>query len=183
MPTSDKLFPTTVAGSLPKPGWLAEPAKLWAGWRCAGEELAQAKEVKMVQIGGATGRVIPGEMLDTPLAFESILGAGAVVVFDGSRDIIDVIYRTMEFLAEESCGKCMPCRQGTEAMIETLGRFSRGEGDERDIRLLEALSSAMKLASLCGLGQAAPIPVDDSLEYFRSDYENRIRKNEGGVLA
>ena len=131
----------------------------------------------MVQVGGATGRIIPYEMIDTPLAFETILGAGAVIVFDESRDIIDIAYRTMEFLAEECCGKCAPGREGTEVMVEILRRFSQGEGLERDIRVLEELSDAMMLSSLCGLGQAAPIPVMDSLRYFRDTYENRIQKN------
>jgi NADH:ubiquinone oxidoreductase subunit F (NADH-binding) len=131
----------------------------------------------MVQVGGATGRIIPYQMIDTPLTFESILGAGAITVFDESRDIIDIVYRTMEFLAEECCGKCAPGREGTEVMVEILERFSRGEGVQRDIRVLEELSNAMMLSSLCGLGQAAPNPVVDSLQYFRSAYESRIRKN------
>ena len=141
------------------------------------DELALAERVKMIQIGGATGRIIPYEMVDTPLSFETILGAGAITVFDESRDIIDIVCRTMEFLVEESCGKCVPCRQGTEAMAEILTRFRRGEGQEQDIRLLEELSSAMMLSSLCGLGQAAPNPVMDSLQYFRNAYEERISKN------
>ncbi len=139
------------------------------------EELALAEKVKMVQVGGATGRLVPYDMIDTALSFETILGAGAITVFDQSRDVIDIVYRTMEFLAEESCGKCAPCREGTEAMVEILGRFFRSEGMEKDIRVLEELSSAMMLSSLCGLGQAAPIPVTDSLQYFRNDYENRIK--------
>jgi len=94
-----------------------------------------AEKVKMVQLGGATGRIIPYEMIDIPLAFESFLGAGAVIVFDETRDIIDIVYRTMEFLAEECCGKCTPCREGTEVMVEILERFSRGEGLETDISL------------------------------------------------
>jgi len=145
-------------------------------------DLAQAKEVKMMQIGGATGRIIPYAMIDTPLSFETILGAGAVIVFDESRDIIDVVGRTLEFLAEESCGKCAPCREGTESMVEILKRFYRGEGMEKDIRLLEELSQAMMLASLCGLGQAAPIPVMDSLQYFRDDYQSRIKEKQGGIV-
>jgi NADH:ubiquinone oxidoreductase subunit F (NADH-binding) len=144
------------------------------------EDLALAKNVKMVQVGGATGRIIPHEMMDTPLTFETILGAGAITVFDESRDVIDIVCRTMEFLAEECCGKCTPGRQGTEAMVEILKRFSRGEGRQKDIRVLEELSSAMMLSSLCGLGQAAPNPVIDSLQHFRSDYDNRIRESEGG---
>ena len=141
------------------------------------EDLALAEGTKMIQVGGAAGRIIPYEMIDSPLSFETILGAGAVTVFDESRDIIDIVYRTMEFLAEESCGKCTPCRQGTEAIVGILGRLSQREGQEQEIRLLEELASAMMLSSMCGLGQAAPIPVVDSLQYFRSDYENRIRKN------
>jgi NADH:ubiquinone oxidoreductase subunit F (NADH-binding) len=137
----------------------------------------------MVQVGGATGRVIPYEMIDTPLAFETILGAGAITVFDENRDIIDMVYRSMEFLAEESCGKCTPCREGTEVMLEILGRFSRGEGAEKDIKILQEFSSVMMLASLCGLGQAAPNPVMDSLQYFRSAYNNRMRKEiKAGVM-
>ena len=90
------------------------------------EGLAGAKKVQAVQVGGATGRIIPADKLDTPLSFETILGAGAITVFDKSRDIIDIVYRTLEFLAEESCGKCAPCREGTEAMVEILERFCKG---------------------------------------------------------
>jgi len=141
------------------------------------EGLASAKNTKMIQVGGATGRIIPYEMIDTPLDFEDILGAGAITVFDESRDIIDIIYRNMEFLAEESCGKCAPCREGTEVMLEILERLSQGEGTEKDIRALQELASAMMLSSLCGLGQAAPNPVMDSLQYYRDVYESRIRKS------
>ncbi len=146
------------------------------------EDLALAEGVKMIQVGGAGGRIIPYEMIDSPLSFEAVLGAGAITVFDESRDVIDVVYRTMEFLAEESCGKCTPCRQGTEAMVEILERLSRGEGQPRDIGLLEALATAMMLASMCGLGQAAPNPVVDSLQYFRNVYESRISNNSGVVV-
>ena len=140
-------------------------------------DLAGAEEVKMVQVGGSTGSIIPGDMLDTPLAYETVLGSGAVMVFDESRDVVDVVYRTMEFLNEESCGKCTPCREGTEVMMEILGRLSNGEGVEGDIQDLEALSSVMMNASLCGLGQTAPVPVLDSLKYFKEAYENRIRQS------
>jgi NADH-quinone oxidoreductase subunit F len=141
------------------------------------DELASAKDVKLVQIGGATGRIIPHDMMDTPLSFENILGAGAVTVFDKTRDVIDIVYRTMEFLAEESCGKCTPCRQGTEVMVEILERFCRGEGAQKDIKVLEDLGETMMLSSLCGLGQAAPFAVLDTLKYFHDDYNNRIQGN------
>jgi len=170
----------SVSGDVKKPG--VYELVLGSRLRELVEGLALAEKVKMVQLGGATGRIIPYEMIDIPLAFESFLGAGAVIVFNETRDIIDIVYRTMEFLAEECCGKCTPCREGTEVMVEILERFSRGEGLETDISLLEEIASAMMLSSLCGLGQAAPYPIIDSLQYFRSAYENRIRENQGGVM-
>ncbi len=169
----------SVSGDVEKPG--VYELVLGSQLRELVVDLAQAKQVKMMQIGGATGRIMPYSVIDTPLSFETILGAGAITVFDESRDTIDIICRTFEFLAEESCGKCSPCREGTESMVEILERFSRGEGMEKDIRLLEELSNTMMLSSLCGLGQAAPNPVLDSLQYFRNDYESRIRQKRGGV--
>jgi len=140
-------------------------------------DLAGAKEIKMVQVGGSTGKVIPYRRINTPLSYETVLGSGAVTVFNESRDVIDFVYRTMEFLNEESCGKCTPCREGTEVMVEVLGRLVKGEGVEDDIRTLEALSDVMMLSSMCGLGQTASIPVMDTLKYFRNDYENRISQS------
>ena len=135
---------------------------------------AGATDVKAVQIGGATGNIIPGYMIDTPLSNETFLGSGAVVVFNSTRDIIDIVYNDMRFLSEESCGKCTPCREGTEVMLEILGRLTRGEGAAGDISKLEDLARAMALASLCGLGQAAAVPVLDSLKYFRDEYTDLI---------
>ena len=169
----------SVSGDVQKPG--VYELVMGSHLRELVEELALAGKIKMIQVGGATGRLVPYEMIDTPLAFESILGAGAVIVFDESRDVIDIVYRTMEFLTEESCGKCTPCRQGTEVMLEILERFGRGEGLKKDIRDLEDLSIVMMLSSLCGLGQAAPNAVTDSLQYFKDAYESRIAGNEGGV--
>ncbi len=165
----------SVSGDVPKPG--VYELVLGSHLKELVEELALARNIKMIQVGGATGRIMPYELIDTPLAFETILGAGAVTVFDESRDVIDIVYRTMEFLTEESCGKCTPCRQGTEVMLEILERLYRGEGSGRDIRNLEDLSRTMMLSSLCGLGQAAPNAVTDSLQYFRDAYESRIQGN------
>ncbi|MGD0487174.1 MAG: NADH-ubiquinone oxidoreductase-F iron-sulfur binding region domain-containing protein [Syntrophorhabdales bacterium] len=139
--------------------------------------LAGAEDVKMVQIGGATGGVVPASMVETPLSYETVLGSGAVMVFNTTRDVIDFVYRTMEFLNEESCGECTPCREGTEVMVEILGRLVRGEGVAEDVDTLEKLSQVMMASSLCGLGQAAPVPVLDTLKYFRNDYENRIKQS------
>ncbi|MBI2850103.1 MAG: SLBB domain-containing protein [Chloroflexi bacterium] len=141
-------------------------------------DLAGAKNIKLVQIGGATGRIVSASMLDTPLAFETMLSAGAITVFDETRDVIDIVHRTMEFLAEESCGKCSPCREGCGIIVNILERFIKGTATPKDITTLEQLSSAMMLTSLCGLGQAAPNSVVDSLKYFRSAYEERMKKVE-----
>lgn len=140
-------------------------------------ELAGAVNVKMVQVGGATGRILPASMLDTPLAYEGVLGSGAVTVFDKRRDVIDVMMRNTEFLAEESCGKCTPCRDGTEAMLEIFGRLANGDGEKNDIETLEDLGQVMTVSSLCGLGQAAAVPLFDTLKHFRRDYEARIEQS------
>ena len=167
----------SVSGDVSKPG--VYEMVLGSSLRELVVELAGAQDIKMVQIGGATGRILPYDKIDTPLAFEDVLGAGAVIVFDRRRDVIDVVCRTMEFLVEESCGKCTPCRQGTEVMVEIMERFRHGEGRQKDLKDLEDLSGTMMLTSLCGLGQAAPNAITDSLQYFKDAYEERI---SGGAL-
>jgi NADP-reducing hydrogenase subunit HndC len=138
------------------------------------QDLALAKDVKMVQVGGASGRIVPAACIDEALSYETVLGAGPVIVFDNSRDVVDIMCRTMEFFTEESCGKCTPCREGTQAMMELLTRIAEGKGARKDLESLEKLSSAMMLSSSCGLGQTAPVPVLDSLRYFRPEFEARI---------
>ena len=151
--------------------------------------LAGAVEVKAVQIGGATGNIIPGYMFDTVLSHETFLGSGAVMVFNSTRDIIDIVYNDMRFLNEESCGKCTPCREGTEVMLDIYGRLQQGDGRERDIHTLDELARVMAAASLCGLGQAAAVPVLDSLRYFYNEYIDRINQSHylrsyiGGELS
>jgi len=139
-------------------------------------DLAGAEKVKWVQVGGATGGIVPFSVIATPLAYETVLGSGAVMVFDETREVLDFVYRTVTFLAEESCGKCTPCREGTEAMLQIVERLARGDGQAEDIQALEELSETMMLSSLCGLGQAAAIPVLDTIRYFRNDYETRIKQ-------
>ena len=171
--TGTKVF--SVSGDVKRPGIY----ELIMGSRLSDVvvELAGARDVKMVQVGGATGGIIPASMINTPLSYETVLGSGAIMVFNNTRNVIDIVYRNMEFLNEESCGECTPCREGTEVMVEILGRLTRGEGVQEDIEILEELSNVMMLSSLCGLGQAAPVPVLDTLKYFRNDYENRIKQS------
>jgi NADH:ubiquinone oxidoreductase subunit F (NADH-binding) len=165
----------SVSGDVKKPG--VYELELGSKLSELVSQVAGGRNIKMVQVGGASGRIVPKEMLDTPLSYETVLGSGAVTAFDETRDIIDVTYRNMEFVAEESCGKCTPCRDGSEAMLEVLGRLIRGEGEKDDIVTLEDLSRVMSLSSLCGLGQSAANPVLDSLRYFRKEYETRIEQS------
>jgi len=137
-------------------------------------DLAGAAGVKAVQVGGSAGTIIPVRMIDTPLSHETCLGSGAVVVLNSDRDIIDIVLNNMRFLHEESCGRCTPCREGTEGMLEILGRIVRGDGEAGDIDKLEDLARAMAAASMCGLGQAAAVPVLDSLKHFRDEYTDLI---------
>jgi NADH:ubiquinone oxidoreductase subunit F (NADH-binding) len=171
----------SVAGDVSKPGVY----ELVMGSRLKElvSDLAGAINPGLVQIGGATGRIITDTMFDTPLAFENLLGAGAITVFSKERDIIDIVRRTMEFLAEESCGKCAPCREGTAVLAGIMEKFAHSKAEPRDISNLEILSRTMAAASLCGLGQAAPTAVTDTLQHFRSAYEGRIRKQPVGVKA
>jgi NADH:ubiquinone oxidoreductase subunit F (NADH-binding) len=164
----------SVAGDVGKPG--VYEVELGTPLRELVEGLAQAEKAKVIQIGGATGRLLPASSLDTPLAFENVLGAGAVTIFNEDRDVIDIVYQTLKFLAEESCGKCNPCRLGTKALKEIIYKFVESKATEEDIKVLCDLSGTMTLSSLCGLGQAAPNPVMDSLQHFRDAFDRRIQR-------
>ena len=166
----------SVSGDVTKPG--VYELVLGSTLRELVEALAGARNIKLIQVGGATGRIVPQGMVDTPLSFETILGAGAVTVFDESRNVLEIVYKTLEFLAEESCGKCVPCREGTIALIGIMDKILNGEGRAADILSLEELSRAMMLSSLCGLGQGAPNPVIDTLQHFRADYEQKLVAKE-----
>ena len=140
-------------------------------------DLCGAEDIKLVQVGGATGGIVPYSMISTPLSYETVLGSGAVIVLNRNRQVLDFIYRTMDFLAQESCGKCTPCREGLDAMLEILQRLAGADGRNEDIQAIEDLANTMMLSSLCGLGQAAAVPVVDTVKYFRDDYETRIKQS------
>ncbi len=145
-----------------------------------GGGILHGKEFKAVQIGGPSGGCIPKEHLDTPIDYESLtelgamMGSGGMVICDEDTCMVDLARYFMTFVQEESCGKCVPCRVGTKAMLETLTRITKGEGQESDIDYLLELAEAIKSSSLCGLGQTAPNPVLSTLRYFRDEYEAHI---------
>ena len=147
-----------------------------------GRGIPNKKKFKAVQLGGPSGGCIPVQHLNTPVDYESIMrlgaivGSGGMIVMDGSKCMVDVARFFMEFCMEESCGKCTPCRVGTQKMLEVLTRICDGEGREDDIETLERWAKIIQNAALCGLGQTAPNPVLSTLRYFRHEYEAHIRE-------
>lgn len=139
-----------------------------------------ANEFKAVQIGGPSGGCLPDEHLDIPLDFDSLqevgamVGSGGLVVMDEDSCMVDVAKFFLDFIQDESCGKCTPCRDGTKRMLELLEKLTAGEGEDGDIAKLEELSSYIKEASICGLGRTAPNPVLSTLDYFRNEYEAHL---------
>jgi NADH-quinone oxidoreductase subunit F len=138
------------------------------------------KEFKAVQTGGPSGGCLPKEMLDLPIDYESltkagsIMGSGGMIVMDEKTCMVDVAKYFLNFLRDESCGKCVSCREGTQRMWEIVKAISEGEGRPGDIQVLEDVAQACKDASLCGLGQTAANPVLSTLRYFRDEYEAHI---------
>ena len=138
------------------------------------------KKFKAVQIGGPSGGCLTEEHLDLPLDFDSlkkvgaIIGSGGLVVMDEDTCMVEVARFFMHFTQNESCGKCVPCREGTKRMLEILERIVNGEGREGDIELLEELADTITNTALCGLGKTAAGPVVSTLKYFRDEYEAHI---------
>ena len=138
------------------------------------------KQFKAVQTGGPSGGCIPDSLIDLPVDYESLeqagsmMGSGAMIVMDEDTCMVDVAKFFVQFTNDESCGKCSACRDGSEALLEVLTRISNGEGREGDVEFLEELGSAVKDASMCGLGQSLPNPVLSTLQYFRDEYVAHI---------
>jgi NADH-quinone oxidoreductase subunit F len=135
---------------------------------------------KAVQIGGPSGGCIPAEHLDVHIDYDSltdlgaIMGSGGLVVTDETTCMVDLARYFMNFVQQESCGQCLPCRWGTQVMLDMLIRICNGQGQPGDIEALERLAQTVKVASLCGLGQTAPNPVLSTLRNFRAEYEAHI---------
>jgi NADH:ubiquinone oxidoreductase subunit F (NADH-binding)/(2Fe-2S) ferredoxin/NAD-dependent dihydropyrimidine dehydrogenase PreA subunit len=138
------------------------------------------KKFKAVQTGGPSGGCLPEEMLDLAVDFDalsaagSMMGSGGMIVMDEGTCMVDIARYFLDFLKEESCGKCVPCREGIARSLEILNRICAGNGRPEDLDLLEELSQTIKGFSLCALGQSAPNPVLSTLRYFRGEYEAHI---------
>jgi len=138
------------------------------------------KQIKAVQTGGPSGGCIPASLFDLPVDFDSLtqvgsmMGSGGMIVMDEGTCMVDVAKYFIHFLQEESCGKCLPCREGLKRMGEILDRITEGKGSEESLSLLEELAEVVADTSLCGLGKTAPNPVLSALRYFRPEFEAHI---------
>jgi NADH-quinone oxidoreductase subunit F len=141
------------------------------------------KKFKAVQTGGPSGGCIPEGMLDLPVDFDeldkvgSMMGSGGMIVMDEDTCMVDIARYFLDFLQEESCGKCVPCREGIYRSLEILNRICEGQGQADDIALLEELSETILDFSLCALGRTAPNPVLSTLKHFRDEYEAHIHEH------
>lgn len=147
-----------------------------------GGGVPKGKKFKVAQTGGPSGGCLTREHLNTPIDYDSlvelgaIMGSGGLICMDEDTCMVDMARFFMDFVQEESCGKCLACRVGTKRMLEILERITRGEGQEGDVELLIELGETIKDTALCGLGQTAPNPVLSTIKYFRHEYDQHIQK-------
>ena len=145
-----------------------------------GGGVKNGKEFKAVQIGGPSGGCLTKDHLDIPLDFDSLkklgamIGSGGLVVMDSDTCMVEVARFFMNFTQNESCGKCVPCREGTKRMLEILERIVAGKGTEEDLETLEELADTISKTALCGLGKSAANPVVSTLKYFRNEYIDHV---------
>lgn len=146
-----------------------------------GGGIRNGKKFKAVQIGGPSGGCLTEEHLDLPMDYDNLIkagamvGSGGLVVMNEDTCIVEVARFFMNFTQHESCGKCVPCREGTKNMLKILEKIVKGQGEMSDLDKLEELALAVKDGSLCGLGKTAPNPVLSTLKYFRDEYIAHIR--------
>ncbi len=147
------------------------------------------KKFKAAQTGGPSGGCIPAECIDTPIDYDSLIaigsmmGSGGMIILDEDDCMVDISKFYLEFTADESCGKCTPCRIGTKRLLQLLTKITEGKGEPEDLVKIEELASHMKQSSLCALGQSAPNPILSTLRYFRQEYVDHIESKhcEAGV--
>ena len=147
------------------------------------------RKFKSAQMGGPSGGCVPENLLDTPIDFDSLsqagamMGSGGVVIMDERTCMVDTAKFFIDFSVDESCGKCVPCREGLKVMLDKLSEIVDGEGKEGDIEFLERLGKHIQNTSHCGLGQSAPNPVLSTIRYFRNEYEAHIHDKKCPALV
>jgi NADH:ubiquinone oxidoreductase subunit F (NADH-binding)/(2Fe-2S) ferredoxin len=145
-----------------------------------GGGIPEGRAFKAVQTGGPSGGCLPEPMLDMPVDFDSLtaagsmMGSGGMIVMDDHTCMVDVARYFISFLTEESCGKCVPCREGLRSSLDVLTRITEGKGEDGDMEVLEEMGAVMQDCCLCALGTSAPNPVLSTIRYFRNEYEAHI---------
>ncbi|KON27151.1 NADH dehydrogenase [miscellaneous Crenarchaeota group archaeon SMTZ-80] len=154
-----------------------------------GGGVLNGKKFKAIQTGGPSGGCIPEKLLGLPVDFEklkeagSMMGSGGMIVIDEETCVVDLAKYFLNFILDESCGKCIPCREGTGRLSEIVERITSGKAKIEDLELLEELSHVVKDFSLCGLGQTAPNPVLSTINYFRDEWETHIKNKTCPALV
>ncbi|NPV69126.1 MAG: NADH-quinone oxidoreductase subunit NuoF [Firmicutes bacterium] len=147
-----------------------------------GGGIPKGRTFKMAQTGGTSGGCLPPSMLDIPMDYDKLaavgtaLGSGALLIIDDTHCIVDVAKSFARFFVHESCGKCVPCREGTTQLYNAVDRITKGEATGKDIDLIESLAQVMYKAPLCPLGQTAPLPIMSTLKYYRDEYDAHINE-------
>jgi NADH-quinone oxidoreductase subunit F len=146
-----------------------------------GGGIQDGRPFKAVQTGGPSGGCLPAAMLDEPVDFDtltkagSMMGSGGMIVMDDKTCMVDVAKYFLSFLTTESCGKCVPCREGLHQLYKIVVRISEGMGEMEDLEKMEKLSRMVEIGSLCGLGQSGPNPLMSTLKFFRDEYVTHIQ--------
>ncbi|MGZ7107750.1 MAG: NADH-ubiquinone oxidoreductase-F iron-sulfur binding region domain-containing protein, partial [Methanobacterium sp.] len=154
-----------------------------------GGGIANNRKFKAVQVGGPSGGCLPESFIDTPIEYDSltmagaIMGSGGLVVMDDRTCMVDIAKYFLEFTQNESCGKCVPCRLGTKQMLDILIDITEKKGKMEDVDLLKELAEGIKSGSLCGLGQSAPNPVLTTIGFFKDEYDAHIKEGKCPALS
>ena len=145
-------------------------------------EMCGGNDAAAVQVGGASGQMIGPDKFGRSICFDDLATGGSLMIFDSSRDLLDIVDTFMEFFIEESCGYCTPCRVGNVLLKERLDKIIEGKADASDLDYLQSLGETVKTCSRCGLGQTSPNPILTTLKNFRKVYEARLREDKTGLL-
>jgi [NiFe] hydrogenase diaphorase moiety large subunit len=140
-----------------------------------------ASDTLAIQMGGPSGKMIGKDFFEKTICYDDMATGGSFMIFDKSRDILEIVDYFMEFFVDESCGYCTPCRVGNVLIKKCLEKIMEGKGEPADLNYLEDLGKTVKTASRCGLGQTSPNPVLTTIANFREVYEKLLKKDENGM--
>jgi [NiFe] hydrogenase diaphorase moiety large subunit len=146
-------------------------------------KMAGAKDTAAVQVGGPSGQMIGAGDFNRTICYDDLATGGSVMIFNSTRNILDIASKFMEFFIEESCGYCTPCRTGNVLIKERLDRIIAGKGEPSDLDYLKELGESVKFSSRCGLGQTSPNPALSTMKNFHGLYEKLVKSSKDGLMA